>query len=577
MDKNVIAFDTETLGLDWFDGQTAFLASWADAEDQWAADIEDSDTTEAFLAALNEADVVVAHNLTFDAHQLRESYGVDLFSGDWELHDTDILARVVSPYGNRSDKGGYRLKELASVFVSPDAAAAEEEMKELAKAAGISLKEAGGYYDFYRAYPTELVRYAKQDARITYDLFNELYPMLDSSTRRCYELERAVMPILHRAEQLGIRVDENAVSELYKEYTALERELHTQLAKELGDDALGGKGSEEALLEALQMIGVPLYKTTKTGKLSTSKFALQEFEDEFPQIETLLEWRRVTKFLSTYIGPMRDRAVVHTSFRQCEAWTGRMSSARPNLQNLPKRAGREVRRPIVSREGNRLVACDFDGIEARLLAYYMNDERYKEFFRTGSDPHAWMASEIHGGEPSDFAKGTPGEAARDAAKNTLFAITYGAGGPRVADMNKITVPEAKALISKIKNSLPKYRKLMGRIRKKVGYQGYVTTLYGRKQMINKDKSYVGLNALIQGTAADVMKQAAVNVQAAFDERPDLEARMILFVHDEIVAEAPEDKAEEVQRLMCEAMEAAGGDIDPPLAASGSIGATYEEV
>jgi DNA polymerase-1 len=570
-----IAFDTETRGLDWFDpDQQAFMLSWADHEGGHAYVLDDEASHRLFLDALGRADRVVCHNLSFDVHQLRETWGIDLLDYEVELHDTDLMSRVVMPFGQRKDRGGHGLKNLATILVDPNAAVYEDTMKELAQNAGIKLKSTGGYYEFYRAYPDELTEYAVQDAVITLQLFDKLYPMLDEKSGRCYQLEMEVAPILIRAEQRGIALDASAVDSLYAEYKGLLKDIERDLEKYFGDVQLEGEGSEAALLEALQMIGVPLHRKTKTGKLSTNRFALQEFEDDFPEIATLLEYRRVQKFLSTYIGPMRGRDVVHTSFRQCEAWTGRMSSARPNLQNLPKRAGREVRRPLVARDGYKLVACDFDGIEARLLAYYMNDERYKQFFRDGSDPHAWMASEIHGGEPSDYAKGTDGEAKRNAAKNTLFAITYGAGAPRVADMNQIPKAEAKALISKIKTSLPKYRKLMGRIRKKVQYQGYVSTLMGRKQMINKDKAYVGLNALIQGTAADIMKQGVVNIEKEFK---DEDVRLLLVVHDEAVVEAPEAVADDVLQRTCAAMAEAGGEIDPPLAVSGAIGNNYEEV
>lgn len=571
-----IAFDTETKGLDWFDpNQQAFMLSWADHDGGHAYELGDDEAHQRFVEALDRADRVVCHNLAFDAHQLRETWGIDILDADVELHDTDLMSRVVMPFGQRAnERGGHGLKNLGRILVDPTAADSEDTMKELAKSAGIKLKSTGGYYEFYRAYPRELTEYAVQDAVLTLKLFDVLRDMLDENSSRCYSLEMSVAPILIRAEQRGVALNASVVDELYKDYLSQLKALEGEVAKQFGDTKLEGEGSEEALLEALQMIGVPLYRKTKTGKLSTSKFALQEFEDDFPEIATLMEYRRVQKFLSTYLGPMRGRDVLHTSFRQCEAWTGRMSSARPNLQNLPKRAGREVRRPLVAREGYSLVACDFDGIEARLLAYYMNDERYKEFFRSGADPHAWMASEIHGGEPSDYSKGTPGEAKRNAAKNTLFAITYGAGAPRVADMNKISKSDAQALISKIKTSLPKYRKLMGRIRKKVQYQGYVSTLYGRKQMINKEKAYVGLNALIQGTAADIMKQAVVNINEEFK---DEDVHLLLVVHDEAVVECPEGSEDDVLRRTCRAMEAAGEGLDPNLAVSGSIGKTYEEV
>ena len=564
-----IAFDTETHGLDWFDGETAFLASWADADSEYVADLSDPDEAQRFENALSAADTLVCHNLAFDVHQTRETTGVDVLRNGATLHDTDLMARCVHPVGAGSF-GAFRLKNLGKTLLRQDAQDAEEAIKEMGKSIGLkTMKQSGAYYDVWRAYPDVMEQYAKEDARLTYDLYSRMSGELNGYSR-AYELEMAVAPVLIRAEQRGVAIDQEAAQELLTEYGAMEKQLHESLLRDLNMDALDGEGSQEALLNALEELGVPLYRKTDTGKLKTDKFALQEFEDDFPVLADLQEWRRVSKFLSTYIGPMVGREVVHTSFRQCEAWTGRMSSARPNLQNLPKAAGSEVRRPIVARPGHKLVVSDFDGIEARLLAWYMNDENYRRMFREGLDPHAWMAAQIHGGTMEDFAKGGPNDDKRSAAKNTLFAITYGAGAPRVADMNKISKAEAKALISQIKNSLPKYRKLMGRIRKKVTIQGSVNTLWGRRQVINKEKAYVGLNALIQGSAAEIMKQALVNVDKVVSEYG---AQPLLVVHDEVVTEAPEECAKRVQEVQEQAMREAY-ELDPPLEVSGSITDNY---
>ena len=568
----IIAFDTETHGFDWHSGQTAFLGSWADADGEYVEDLTNSEGRREFTLALAEASTIVAHNLSFDTHQLRETTGYDLRTSGHELHDTDLLARLVNPVGNVGGFG-FRLKDLASSLLYADAGDQEKHMKEMGKSIGVNMNQAGAYYEVWRAYPDVMENYAKQDARITYDLFEYLMERATPDNLQCYDLEMATAKALIDAEARGLAVDQAAVEELYGQYAPEAERLEASVKETLGLEALTGEGSEEALTDALLAHGVPLYRTTKnTQKLATHKFALQEFEDDYPVLSDFMEWRRVDKFLTTYINPMRGRDEVHTSFRQSAAWTGRMSSVRPNMQNLPKRAGREVRRPIVARPGHKLVVCDYDGIEARLLAWYMNDEHYRQMFRDGVDPHAWMAAQIHGGTVEDFDKDGPRGDERDQAKNVLFAISYGAGAPRVSDMTGLPKKEAKDLIAKIKGSLPKYHKLMGRIRKKITSQGYVSTLYGRQQRVDPEKSYVGLNALIQGSAAYLMKQGLVNVHEAVAE---YDALPLLVVHDEVVVESPEDCAEDVLTTTISAMEAAY-ELDPPLQVSGSVVDNYME-
>lgn len=559
-----IAFDTETHGFDWFDDQLAFLGSWADADNEYVARLGEPDGVQEYMNAIKMGEPLVAHNFAFDCHQTRETLDYDLLQRGGTFDDTEIMARIAIPTGQR--KGSYKLKDLAATFVDPDAKKYEEHMLELMKELGIKKDSPGAYYEVWRAYPDVVEKYAKMDARQTYDLHTKFEDELVDNV--AYELEREVMPVLIKAEERGIRLDPSVVERLKKEYELKAEEAYEPLVAALGEKALGGKGSEQALLDALLGIGVPLYrKSKKSGKLSTDKFALQEFENQFPVLRQLMDWRQYEKFLSTYIGAMDGREVVHTSFRQCEAWTGRMSSARPNMQNIPKRAGKEVREMFIPREDHVFVVFDYESIEVRLLAYYMASERYRTLIREGRDPHAYMASCIHGGSYEDYLKGTDGQPMRDIAKHTMFAITYGAGAPRVADMNKISKAEARELIKMIKKSLPGYYRLNSKIRKKIETVGYVETGLGRRrQVVDKSKSYVGLNSLIQGTAAEIMKKGLVQVN---DLVAPLGATPLLVVHDELVVEAPIEVAEEVKALMPDALNSAF-DMDPPLAVEGGI-------
>lgn len=562
--SGLIAFDTETMGLDWFDGETAFLASWADAENAYHADLSDPDQTASFVEALTTADAIVCHNLSFDVHQVRETLGLDVTKLGIPLHDTDLLSRVVRPSGQ--GRSSHRLKDLAAELLDPKAQQYEEHIDEMAKSMGIKLKSAGGYYDVWRAYPEVMEEYARFDARYTYDLYQLFVKDITPAQAKCYALEQAVAPIIIEAERLGVAIDQEPVLRVKEQYETQRDELYAELVDVFGETALGGDGSQAALLDALEEMGVPLYRRTDTGKLQTNQFALQEFYPEFPILENFGDYRTANKFLATYIDPMVGREEVHASFSQCGAWTSRMSCRRPNMQNIPVRAGTEVREMFVPRPGHAFVVSDYDSIEVRLLAHYLGDDTFRQLIEDGHDPHAWMAAQIHGGSMEMYVKGAELEPLRSKAKNTLFAITYGAGAPRVADMNQISKEEAKVLIAKIKSSLPGYRRLMKRIRDKIEKVGYVNTLWGRTQMVSPDKSYVGLNALIQGSAADVMKQGLVNVAEAV--RP-LGGVPLLVVHDEVVTEVPIEHAEQALELQEQALVSAY-DLKPSLKVTGTI-------
>jgi len=563
-----VAFDTECGGFDWWDpAQQAFMGSWADANGEYSADLSDPAQVALFIEALTTADRLIAHNLKYDVHQVRETLGLDILQLGIPLEDTDTISRIIHPEGNKQVGGiGHGLKENAAVYLRADAQAAETHMYELATASKIKMKETGGYYDLWRAYPEAMEQYARDDARFTYDLYQLFMSEMDETQLGIYELERQLAPSLIRAEARGVALDQKPIKRLLREYKAEQARLHEYLSAELGDAALGGAGSEEALVEALQMIGVPLTEKTKTGKVATNAGALGKFEEEFPQITALFDLRRVNKFLSTYIEPMVDREVVHPSFLQIGAWTGRMACMRPNMQNIPKAAGKEVREMYVPRSGYCFVVFDYEQIEFRMLAYYLNDPGLIALMRDGHDPFAWLAAEIHGGEYDYYRKGQPGQPLRQTCKNVTYAICYGAGAPRVSKMLGCSETEAREVIKKVKDTLPNYYKFTGRVKSKVKRLGYVNTIMGRKQVVSKDKAYVAVDALIQGGAGDIFKQGCILVDEGV--RP-LGGVPLLFTHDEVVVEAPLEHAQEIceitEQALCNAF-----PLDPPLTVEGCI-------
>src|SRR5688572_25727469 len=211
-----LAFDTETHGFDWFDQELAFLASWADERGEYCVPLTDDSGKAEFLGILDGAGTIVGHNLSFDMHQTRETTGHDLLSSGKALHDTELMARIAVPTGQA--RGSYKLKNLAATFISPEAKEAEEAIDEMAKSIGVSLKSTpGAYYQVWRAYPEVMEHYAKMDARYTFDLYKKWKGELADS--RPYQLERAVLPVLFKAEEKGIRLDPPVVEKLKEEYT----------------------------------------------------------------------------------------------------------------------------------------------------------------------------------------------------------------------------------------------------------------------------------------------------------------------------------------------------------------------
>lgn len=614
-----IAVDTETRGLDWFEeDERAFLTTWSDVSGDHLAHQDDPVAMTRFKEALHRADTVVMHNAPFDVHQLRASSGIDLLAMGKKLVDTGLLARVALPERRskqddaedyESYRVGFDLDGLSRTFLGE--AHQKIDLAELAKERGVKLKTKGGYYDMWQAAPAELEEYAMRDTRATYELLPALARKLTPKLRPTWELERDLMPHLIRAEARGVAVDQGKVAPLKERYTRQRDEAYAAAVAVLGTDAIAdphdpeAKDNHEALAEALLAHGVPLHRMTSSGdQLATNKFALQEFERDFPVIANLFAYRQASKFLATYIGPMDGREVVHPSFWQIGAWTGRMSCSRPNMQNIPVRGegSSELRAMFVPRPGHVFVVSDYDQIELRLLAHYLNDAGFKEKIERGDDVFAELAAYLaptlqyldeFGDDPANYRKGAPGAEKRVAAKNTTYAISYGAGGGRISDMlglptgpplgpNAWTVKKgyqkegdpshaaARKVIAEVKSWLPGYDALTnrkyGRIPNKIRREGFVSTINGRKQIVNKDKEYVGLNALIQGSAADIFKQGIINVAEA---TAHLGALPVLFVHDEIVSECPVEHAEECLRLQDAAMMAAW-DLTPALSVSGCI-------
>lgn len=536
-----LAVDSETDGLAWYDGKRPFIATASDYDRNYLFKMDDPIDVAALRKAILDADELLFHNAAFDIHHL-VAFGVvtldEVFLVGKIVHDTDLLARVVLG----ADNGPFGLKHLATEHI--DAAAADEEkaMREVMVSMGLIKKadqkrmEDGAYHKAWLAYPDVVEKYALKDTRYTYDLFHLLMDKATPQDLECYDLERSAMPHVIRMEHRGVALDPSLVNKLRDEYT---QEVSDQQAFlcHAADDPDFNPDSNQQVAELLLSKGVPLTQTTDTGDLRVDKWALERFKGN-PIVDMVLAERTNSKFLSTYIGPMVDREVVHANVWQIGARTGRMSYSNPNLQNLPVRGGSELREMFVPRDGYAFVVADYSSIELRLLAYYMGDDRLWDIINTG-DPFLWLGEQIYGTPDQD-----KWPVKRSPLKNGFYALTYGAGGPKLAQTigGGMTDDEGRALAKNIKGTLGKpYYTLNRRIKAQVNQAGYVRTLAKRTQYCPPGKDYLGLNKLIQGSAADIMKQGLVNVAEGLYP---IGGHPLLLVHDELLAEVPlgvEDK------------------------------------
>ncbi len=325
--------------------------------------------------------------------------------------------------------------------------------------------------------------------------------------------------------------------------------------------------STKALGEILFVkLGLPAVKKTKTG-YSTDVEVLKKLRGRHEIIEPILEYRQLTKLKSTYvdglskvISPKDGR--IHSSFNQMVTVTGRLSSTEPNLQNIPVRQelGSEIRHMFVAKEGCVLLDADYSQIELRVLAHIAQDERMIEAFSNGEDIHTVTASQVFQVPPGEV---TPGM--RRAAKAVNFGIVYGISAFSLAEDVGVSVAEAGRYIESYLEKYAGVRKYMDEIRKKAKEDGYVTTLLGRRRYLPELKSVnfnirsfgerVALNTPVQGTAADIIKIAMVNVYKRL-ERESLRSKLILQVHDELIIETCLDEQETVEKLLREEMEGA---------------------
>lgn len=400
------------------------------------------------------------------------------------------------------------------------------------------------------------------------------------------KLEMPLMHILLEMELDGVRIDHSELERqgqaMEQKLVLLEQEIHLLAGKEFNVNSPRQVG--EVLFEDLALDSKA--KKTKTGGYTTGEEVLEKYRDKHPIVSKILDYRACRKLLSTYILalPKLSDAFgrIHTSFNQTVATTGRLSSSNPNIQNIPIRSeqGRAIRAAFLPNEGEIFVSADYSQIELRLMAHFSQDPSLIEAFRSGQDIHQATAARIAG-----IALDAVTPDMRRNAKTANFGIIYGVSAFGLAEQLGISRSEAKALIDGYFSSYPAVDRYMKDIVVQARSKGYVKTLVGRRRYLNDIDSnnavlrgYAernAINAPLQGTAADIIKQAMIYIAQEISKQ-GLKSKMLLQVHDELNFTVPKDELELMTALIRREMERAGEGLSVPLEVGIGVGQNWLE-
>lgn len=436
--------------------------------------------------------------------------------------------------------------------------------------------------------PESVYEYAAEDADITLQLKNKLEPELEriGAQQLFNEIEMPLMPVLAEMELNGVRIDTGSLAETSNILTTrmheIEQKIYAQARHEF--NIASPKQVGEVLFDEMHIVEKP--KKTKTGQYVTSEEVLQTLRSKHEIVADILEHRGLKKLLGTYVDALPKlinpkTGHIHTSFNQTVTATGRLSSSDPNLQNIPVRGedGKEIRRAFVPEPGCLFFSADYSQIELRVMAHLSGDENMIEAFREGHDIHAATAAKIYKVGMDEVTRDQ-----RTKAKRANFGIIYGITVFGLAERLDISRDEAKQLIDGYFSSFPKVKDYMEKAKDDARSKGYVETLFGRRRYlpdINSRNATVrgfaernAINAPIQGTAADIIKVAMINISRRF-KAEGVRSKMILQVHDELNFSVVPEEKELVERIVMEEMQGAF-QMRVPLIADCGWGANWLE-
>ncbi|WP_421249004.1 DNA polymerase I [Aeromonas jandaei] len=577
----LFAFDTETTSLDYMEarvvgvsfaiepGKAAYVPF---GHDYLGAPVQ---LTEAVVLGKlkplleDPARLKVGQNLKYDRNVLL-NHGIEL---QGIAYDTMLESYVLNSTASRHD-----MDSLAKRYLGVETTSFED-------IAGKGVKQ----LTFNQIELEQAAPYAAEDADITLRLHQTLWGKLSAEpglAKVFSEIELPLLPVLARMERLGTTIEPKLLHQQSQEIEVRLAELEKQAHELAGQEF--NLSSPKQLGEILfTKLGLPIIKKTPKGAPSTAEEVLAELAETYELPRLLMEHRGLAKLKSTYtdklplmIKPQTGR--VHTSYHQAVAATGRLSSTDPNLQNIPVRneQGRRIRQAFIPCAGYKLVAADYSQIELRIMAHLSGDKGLLTAFAEGKDIHKATAAEVFGVELDAVTSDM-----RRSAKAINFGLIYGMSAFGLAKQLGIGRAEAQKYMDLYFERYPGVLEYMERTRQQAEAQGYVETLFGRRLYLPDIKSRnaglrkaaerAAINAPMQGTAADIIKRAMINVDGWIRGIEDESIRMLMQVHDELVFEIREEKLEEYIAIIKEKMSAAA-ELDVPLLVEAGTGDNWDQ-
>ncbi|MGE8074350.1 DNA polymerase I [Serratia ureilytica] len=578
---DVFAFDTETDGLDTLTanliglsfaiapGEAAYLPVAHDYLDA-PAQLDRAYVLEALKPLLeDEKALKVGQNLKFDMSLLAR-YGIEMRG---IAYDTMLESYVLDSVGGRHD-----MDSLADRYLDHKTITFEE-------IAGKGKNQ----LTFNQIALEQAAPYAAEDADVTLQLHLAMWPQLKQSAELLTvfnEIEMPLLPVLSHIERTGVLIDPAILSAHSQELAKRLAELEA-LAHELAEEPFNLASTKQLQAILYEKQKLPVLKKTPGGAPSTNEEVLAELALDYPLPKVILEYRGLAKLKTTYtdklplmINPVSGR--VHTSYHQAVTATGRLSSSDPNLQNIPVRneEGRRIRQAFIAPEGYRIVAADYSQIELRIMAHLSQDEGLLKAFAEGKDIHRATASEVFG-VPLDKVTGEQ----RRSAKAINFGLIYGMSAFGLARQLGIPRGEAQRYMDLYFERYPGVLDYMERTRQQASEQGYVSTLDGRRlylpdvrssnAMRRKAAERAAINAPMQGTAADIIKRAMIEVDAWLQGQEKPLVRAIMQVHDELVFEVHESVIDEASQRIRQLMEGSM-TLAVPLKVDVGVGMNWDE-
>ncbi|HDX8367837.1 TPA: DNA polymerase I [Aeromonas dhakensis] len=577
----LFAFDTETTSLDYMEarvvgvsfaiepGKAAYVPF---GHDYLGAPVQLTEA--AVLGKLkplleDPARLKVGQNLKYDRNVLL-NHGIEL---QGIAYDTMLESYVLNSTASRHD-----MDSLARRYLNVETISFED-------IAGKGVKQ----LTFNQIELEQAAPYAAEDADITLRLHQALWGKLSAEpglAKVFSEIELPLLPVLARMERLGTTIEPKLLHQQSQEIEVRLAELEKQAHELAGQEF--NLSSPKQLGEILfTKLGLPIIKKTPKGAPSTAEEVLAELAETYELPRLLMEHRGLAKLKSTYtdklplmIKPQTGR--VHTSYHQAVAATGRLSSTDPNLQNIPVRneQGRRIRQAFIPCAGYKLVAADYSQIELRIMAHLSGDKGLLTAFAEGKDIHKATAAEVFGVELDAVTSDM-----RRSAKAINFGLIYGMSAFGLAKQLGIGRAEAQKYMDLYFERYPGVLEYMERTRQQAEAQGYVETLFGRRLYLPDIKSRnaglrkaaerAAINAPMQGTAADIIKRAMINVDGWIRGIEDQSIRMLMQVHDELVFEIREEKLEEYIGIIKEKMSAAA-ELHVPLVVEAGTGDNWDQ-